>query len=63
MKAYLSDFDLDGSVVLGANESVGGGALSGDVEFYNSFLFVLHICCLKSKTGCFKIIINAIAPI
>ena len=39
---YLGDLDLDGSVVLGANKSVGGGALAGDVEFYNSFLFVLH---------------------
>ena len=39
---YLSDLDLDGSVVLSSDESVGGRALAGDVEINNMSLVVLH---------------------
>ena len=49
MSAYLSDFNLDGSVVLGANESVSGVALSWDVKFHNLFLFVLHMTSIKKN--------------
>lgn len=31
----LGDVDLDGCVVLGGDETVGGGALAGDVEVDN----------------------------
>ena len=48
-RAYLSDFNLDGSVVLGANESVGGVALSGNVKFHDLFLFVLHMTSIKKN--------------
>ena len=40
---YLSDLDLDGSVVLGGDESVSGRALSGDVEIHNMSFVVLHL--------------------
>lgn len=40
--AYLSDLNLDGGVVLGGNESVGGRALAGDVQINNLPLVVLH---------------------
>ena len=41
--AYLSDFNLDRSVVLGDNEAVGGGALSWNVLFLDFTLFVDHL--------------------
>ena len=41
--SYLGDLDLDGSVVLGGDESVGGGALAGDVEIHNLSFVVLHL--------------------
>ena len=40
---YLSDLDLDGSVVLGGDKSVSGRALSGDVEIHNLSFVVLHL--------------------
>ena len=40
---YLSDLDLDGSMVLGGDESVSGRALSGDVEIHNGSFVVLHL--------------------
>ena len=39
----LSDVDLDGGVVLGSDESVSGGALSGNVKVNNLLLVVLHL--------------------
>ena len=44
--AYLAELDLDGSVVLGGDESVGSGALAGDVEIHNFSFVVLHVCLL-----------------
>ena len=41
---YLSDLDLDRSVVLGGDESVSGRALSWDVEIHNMSFVVLHLC-------------------
>lgn len=40
--AYLSDLNLDGGVVLGGNEPVGGRALAGNVKVNNDTLVVLH---------------------
>ena len=40
---YLSDLDLNRSVVLGGDQSVGGGAFSGDVDIYNVSFVVLHL--------------------
>lgn len=40
---YLSDFDLNGGVVLGSDESVGGRALAGDVDVHNVSFVVLHL--------------------
>ncbi len=39
---YFGDLNLDGGVVLGGDESVGGGALAGDVKINNLLLVVLH---------------------
>ena len=39
---YFGDLDLDGGVVLGSDESVGGRALAGDVKVNNLLLVVLH---------------------
>ena len=39
----LGDLDLDGSVVLSSDESVGGRALAGDVEIHNISFVVLHL--------------------
>ena len=41
---YLSDLDLDGSVVLSGDESVSGGALSWDIDVHNVTFVVLHLC-------------------
>ena len=41
-KAYLSDLDLNRSVVLGSDEPVGGRALSWDIDVHNVSLVVLH---------------------
>jgi hypothetical protein len=38
----LSDRDLDGRVVVGLDDTVGGAALAGDVEINDLSLFVLH---------------------
>ena len=43
MFAYLSDLDLNRSVVLGSNQSVGSGALPGDVDVHNVSFVVLHL--------------------
>ena len=40
--AYLGNLNLDGGMVLGGNESVGGGALTGDVQIHNRTVVVLH---------------------
>ena len=40
---YSGDFDLDGGVVLGSNESVGGATFTGDVELHDPLFVVLHI--------------------
>ena len=42
-QTYLSDLDLDRSVVLGGNESVRGRALSGDIDIHNISFVVLHL--------------------
>ena len=39
---YVSDFNLDGSVVVGGDEGVSGGALSWDVQVNNLVFIVLH---------------------
>ena len=41
--AYLGDLNLDRGVVLGGDESVGGGALSRDVDIHNVSFVVLHL--------------------
>ena len=46
---YFGDLNLDGGVVLGGDESVGGGALAGDVKINNSSFVVLHIFILFSE--------------
>mgnify|MGYP001321979848 CR=1 FL=1 len=38
----LTDVDLDGGVLLGAEDAVGGGALAGDVHVDNLALLVGH---------------------
>ena len=48
---YSGDLDLDGGVVLGSNESVGGGAFTGNVKFHDPLLVVLHLW-----LACFKMI-------
>ena len=40
---YTGDLNLDRGVVLGSDESVGGGALSGDVDIHNISVVVLHL--------------------
>lgn len=40
---YLCDFNLDGGVILGRNEPVGGRALARDVQVHNLSLVVLHL--------------------
>ena len=40
---YLGDLNLDRSVVLSGDESVGGRALSGDIEIHNLSFVVLHL--------------------
>lgn len=40
---YLSDLNLDGSVVLSGNEPVGGRALTGDIEIHDHTIVVLHV--------------------
>ena len=42
-ETYLSDLDLDRSVVLGGDESVSSGALSWDVDIHNVTFVVLHL--------------------
>lgn len=42
-RSYISDVDLDGGVVLGGDESVGGGAFSGDIKVHDFVVGVLHI--------------------
>ena len=44
----VADVDLDGSVVLGGEETVGPAALAGDVEVNVVTVLVLHgyLCCL-----------------
>lgn len=39
----LGDGDLDGGVVLGLDDAVGGAALSGDVQVHNLSLVVFHL--------------------
>ena len=39
---YVSDFNLDGGVVVGCDEVVGGGAFSWDVQVHNFVFVVLH---------------------
>ena len=41
-ETYLGDLDLHGGVVLSSDESVGGGALAGDVQINNFSFVVLH---------------------
>ena len=43
MFTYGGNFDLNRRVILGGDESVSSGALSGDVEVYNLLLIVLHL--------------------
>ena len=40
---YLSDFNLDRSVVLGGDKSVSGGTFPGDVDVHNISFVVLHL--------------------
>ena len=40
---YSGDFDLDGGMILGSNEPVGGGAFPGNVELHNALFIVLHL--------------------
>ena len=42
IKTYLSDVDLNGSMILSVKDSVGGRALSGDVEINELTLVVLR---------------------
>ena len=40
---HSSDFELNSGVVVGGDESVGGRALSGDVQVHNFTFVVLHL--------------------
>ena len=41
-KTYICDFNLDGRVIVGADQSVSGWALSWDVQVNNLVFIVLH---------------------
>ena len=45
----VSDLKLDGGVVVGGDQSVGGRALSGDVEVHNFTFIVLHLSVEKTS--------------
>ena len=47
---YVSDFDLDGRVIVSRDQVVSGRALSGDVQIYDFVFVVLHFS-YTSKTS------------